>query len=228
MHTEPDVTRIVRSWLHEDEHDSADRVLAIVLAEVDTTRQRRAWWPAWRVPYMNGYAKLAIAAAAVLLVAVVGITLLPGGRGGVGGGPTASPSPSPTPSATPLSGFPNGPLAVGRHDVRLGDHPFSFDVPSAGWSGNGEYRLVKGIESAFFFYANLPTGHAQGVYADPCADEPAPAPAQTAADLAAAVASIPGTTLVSGPTDVTIGGLPAKRVEFTITADKTCGGSDGE
>ena len=42
---------------------------------------------------MNTYAKFALAAAAVLVVAVVGYNVLLG-RGGVGG-PTATPSPSP-------------------------------------------------------------------------------------------------------------------------------------
>ena len=42
---------------------------------------------------MNAYAKIAVAAAAVLIVAVVGYNLLPGGSTGVGGpAPTASPT----------------------------------------------------------------------------------------------------------------------------------------
>ena len=43
---------------------------------------------------MNTYAKLIVAAAAVLLVAVVGFQFLPV-SGGVGGQPTVAPSPSP-------------------------------------------------------------------------------------------------------------------------------------
>ena len=43
---------------------------------------------------MNTYAKLAIAAAAVVVVAVIGINLLPA-SGGIGGQPAVSPSPSP-------------------------------------------------------------------------------------------------------------------------------------
>ena len=44
---------------------------------------------------MNTYAKLIAAAAAVLVVAVVGYQFLPG-NAGVGGQPTVAPSPSPT------------------------------------------------------------------------------------------------------------------------------------
>ena len=57
--------------------------------------QRRPWWPARRSSPMNTYAKLIVAAAAVLIVAVVGYQFLPR-TGGVGGEPTISPSPSPT------------------------------------------------------------------------------------------------------------------------------------
>ena len=42
MSTDRDVTRIVRSWLHEDAYEDADRVLDLVLDQIDTTPQRRA------------------------------------------------------------------------------------------------------------------------------------------------------------------------------------------
>ena len=87
-------TRIVLSWLREDTRENAERVLLRALDEVDTTPQRRSWWPAWRSNSMNTYAKLIAAAAAVLVVAVVGYQFLPG-KGGTGGQPTIAPSPSP-------------------------------------------------------------------------------------------------------------------------------------
>ena len=97
MTTERDPgTRIVLSWLREETHENAERVLLRALDEVDTTPQRRSWWPAWRTDRMNSYAKLITAAAAVLVVAVVGYRFLPGNGGGAGGQPTIAPSPSPT------------------------------------------------------------------------------------------------------------------------------------
>jgi hypothetical protein len=65
MSVEPDLTRIVRSWLRTDEHESASRVLNDVLALLDATPQRRPMRLARRTADMNGYVKLAIAAAAV-------------------------------------------------------------------------------------------------------------------------------------------------------------------
>jgi hypothetical protein len=96
MTTEHDPrTRIVLSWLREDAHENPERFLLRALDEVDTTPQRRSWWPAWRSDSMNTYAKLIVAAAAVLVVAVVGYRFLPASDG-AGGQPTIAPSPSPS------------------------------------------------------------------------------------------------------------------------------------
>ena len=76
MSTDRDTTRIVRSWL-EGVTALPDRVLDAVLDQLPATPQRRPWWPAWRFAQMNTYAKLAIAAAAVVVLALVGYSLLP-------------------------------------------------------------------------------------------------------------------------------------------------------
>jgi hypothetical protein len=96
MSQERDVTRLVRSWIREEQHESADRILGVVLDRLDTTPQRRSWWSARRPNRMNTYAKLIAAAAAVLVVAVVGYQFLPTQSGGSGGQPTLEPSPSPS------------------------------------------------------------------------------------------------------------------------------------
>ena len=94
MTTDQDLdTRIVLSWLREETHENAERVLLRALDEVDTTPQRRSWWPAWRTSRMTTYAKLIAAAAAVLVVAAVGYQFLPR-NGGIGGQPTIAPPPS--------------------------------------------------------------------------------------------------------------------------------------
>src|SRR3954464_4434786 len=97
-----DLTRVVRSWLREDEHESADRVLGVVLDRLDTTPQRRSRWPAWRFSQMNSPVRLAIAAAAVLAVVLVGYQLLPRNAsvGGVGTPAPTQTSASPTPVPT--------------------------------------------------------------------------------------------------------------------------------
>jgi hypothetical protein len=97
--TERDVTRIVRSWLDEGVTQLPDRVLDAVLDQLPATPQRRADWLARRFPRMNTFVRIAAAAAAVILVAIVGIKLLP--LGGVGG---PGVSPTPTASETALVG----------------------------------------------------------------------------------------------------------------------------
>ena len=96
MSTDRDTTRIVRSWLRTDEHESADRVLDAVLDRIDTTPQRRStWWPARRLPEMNNTAKLALGAAAVVVAAFLGIRFLLPGQNIGGPGPTPTPTPEP-------------------------------------------------------------------------------------------------------------------------------------
>jgi hypothetical protein len=236
MPTDHDVTGIVRSWLGTDEHESAERVLNDVLLRLDSTRQRRSWWPTWKYDDMTTIPKLAIAAATVVVLAVVGINLLPavGGVGGPAVTPSPSPSPTPTSSATPgpsptpeaIVIPPGGPLAIGRHDFRLNNVPFSLGLATGDWTSNGSFGIDKGVAdtgdllpdgAGFIFWNDPPIG----VFADPCAGAKSP-PAGSSADLTAAVAAIPGTDLVSGPTDVTVGGHPAKHVVITIREDIGC------
>src|SRR4029077_3944808 len=89
MSPDRDTTRIVRSWLEEGATALPDRVLDAVLDQVPATSQRRPLWPPRRFNDMNSTLKFAIAAVAVVVVAVVGVTLLPrsGGVGGSGPGP---------------------------------------------------------------------------------------------------------------------------------------------
>ena len=52
-----------------------------IRAELPLTRQRPAWWPAWRFPEMNNMAKLGIAAAAVVVAALLGFRFAGPGDG---------------------------------------------------------------------------------------------------------------------------------------------------
>jgi hypothetical protein len=135
MTTEHDPrTRIVLSWLREDAHENAERVLLRALDEVDTTPQRRSWWPAGRSSPMNLYAKLIAAAAAVVLVVVAGSQFLPG-KGGIGGQPTIAPSPSPT--------------LLARGDFHVGDRTVELDATGAGSSVTGTVNTTDGAGNMF-------------------------------------------------------------------------------
>ena len=186
---------------------------------------------------MNNVAKLLIAAAAVVVVTLVGLNLMPAGRGPGGSGPTVSPSPSstptatPTPSPSPATVFPpSGTLAADtKLAMTLDGVPLTFSVPTSGWVGDGRCCIDNGKVgpdgtdpdgASFIFWT---TDTPVGVYADPCAHVKGVAsPDASTADLAAAVAAVPGTDLVSGPSDVTVGGYPAKHVVLRIRDDVAC------
>jgi hypothetical protein len=224
MNAEREVESIVRSWLEDGVTALPDRVLDDVLDVLPQTPQRRSW-PPRRVSDMNTFAKLAIAAAAVVVVAVVGINLLPPSSEAGGGGPAVSPSPQQLPSPSPVAALPpDGPLAIGTYPGVLGGVPISFSIQTPGLSfdhgnaiGKGEYGQSDSLE--IHFWSSSP----ENVYTDPCAHTPlSPPPSATAAGLAAAVAAIPGTDLITGPSSVDVGGRPAQHVAFTIREDIGC------
>jgi hypothetical protein len=225
MSTDRDTTRIVRSWLEEGATELPDRVLDGVLDQLATTPQRRASWLARRFPEMNNTAKLVLAAAAVLVVAFVGVRFLSPGTAGVGG-PGASATATPT--ATP------GPLGPGVQEpgtyLLVHDLNVAITVPS-GWEnvdGRGVRKETASGDSVVVvfwpFEADL-----QEVYTDPCAwsstvIEPPVGP--TVDDLANALASqsMRGDPV---PTDVTIDGYQGKLLEMTVPSDLDLGTCDG-
>jgi hypothetical protein len=230
MSAHPDISRVVRSWLREDEHESADHVLGIVLARVAVTPQRRSWWPPRRFAYMNSYARIAIAAAAVLVVVVVGYNLLPR-IGGIGGQvtpvPTNSPA-SPTASRSQIAPMfpPSGPIAAGRQSASRLGVDVSFTVPTPDWTSDGSIGLSRGTEGSptalgFIFWTETPVG----VFSDPCGNQRAPSIGADRAALAAAITSIQGVDVVSQPVETTVGGRPATSVAITVREDVGCDAS---
>jgi hypothetical protein len=159
---------------------------------------------------MSSVARLAVTATAAM-VTVVGLTLL---------------SPSSSSSATAQQ--PGSRYAVIENGVR-----FSFAVSTiAGWERftvatgkkpRGRISLNKSIvgpqgAEAIIYWTSFPHGD----YADPCADLLTPSIGRSAAALAAAVATAPGTKLVKGPSNVTLGGHPAKHVVLTVRENVGC------
>jgi len=221
MSANHDISRVVRSWIREEEHDSADRVLEVVLSRLDSTPQRRSWWPAWRSPQMNRLTALAAGAVALVVLAVVAYQFLPTSSVGP---PRPSPTPvvTPEPTETPPDIPAAGPMDPGRYFARLEGVGFTFEVP-AGWVSNGDFGIDKAVGigpdgAAFIFWIE----DADAVFTDPCERVLGPPAGPLAADLAAAIAEMPQIDLVSGPTAVTVGGQPAQHVAITIPTDIPC------
>ncbi|TAK01465.1 MAG: hypothetical protein EPO36_05395 [Chloroflexota bacterium] len=189
---------------------------------------------------MNNFARLAIAAAAVVVVAIVGYNLLPGGSGPGGPAATATPSPtlalSPPPEPTPATTFPalfsthpggGAPLAPGDWIITAVE-PLSITltIPEGWYKGLIEWAVFPFPEDApsvaIMAVANL--------YVDPCDPtkgllEEAPGPGVD--DLVAAMSAVPGID-ASAATDVTLGGFAGKSLELSrpATAEACSGGSE--
>jgi Tol biopolymer transport system component len=124
-------------------------------------------------------------------------------------------SPSPAPAGIDLQEL----------ERTVGDVTFSFSVPITGWEAFEGYWEPKDAISinksivgpqdaeAMFFWTSFPYDERT----DPCARL---LPSGT--DLAAAVATAPGTELVEGPSDVTVGGYPANHVVLSVREDLGC------
>ena len=227
MTIDRDTARIVQSWLRSDAHDSADRVLATALETCAATRQHRSWWPMRRIADMNSIAKFAVAAAAVLVVAVAGYTIVRPPSFGPGTTVASpSPSPSPSPAVTPDQDgniWRSGTFEVGRQSATMDGVPFSFAIPSDGWrSDRFKGMLETGVfPGADYAWVGFGSGSDRVNDVDPCKGVGRSVAGLTIDDLAQAYTAIPGTDAV-GPTDVTVGGRPAKLVVLTIHEDIAC------
>jgi hypothetical protein len=169
---------------------------------------------------MNNVGKVAITATAAM-VTVVGITLL---------SPSSS-SAIPRLNLTPTGSTGQHPPAA-RPVLTEAGVRFSFRVPR-GWerlstiptkkSPRGPISLNKSSEGAqdaeaIIYWTSFPDGD----HADPCARELVASIGRSAASLAAAVSTAPGTKLVKGPLNVTVGGYPAKHVVLTVRKKVGC------
>jgi hypothetical protein len=135
-------------------------------------------------------------------------------------GPTLLPASSEqTPNVGPIA----GPSTRVSRTVR--DISFSLSVPISGWEMKGSLYISKSTvgpqdAEAVIFWTSFP----DGTEAYPCAHMLVRGPnvGPTAADLAAVVSTARGTELVSGPSDVTVGGRAAKHVVLTVREDVGC------
>ncbi len=100
-HPDPLFDERLADWLEEDPDHAPRETVATVLAAFPSIPQRRALRAPWRFPRMNRFALAGVAIAAVAVIAVGGLMLLPRGSADTGTPPVATPSPVPTPVPTP-------------------------------------------------------------------------------------------------------------------------------
>lgn len=199
MSADRDADRIVRSWLREDGHERADRVLGEVLASVTTIPQRRSSWPARRFSTMNNLARLAAGLAAVSVIVVAGAAVLP--NLGLVGRPTGTPSPTPSPSATSHVG---SILEAGTYTTADFRPSITYTVP-AGWTLISDGATEFAIAPAAFPNSTLT------ICRDPIPGDrdayPVPSVGPDAEALSSWFAGRPEVGVMSGPTPWSLGGL---------------------
>lgn len=227
MNTEPDVTPLVRSWLRAEPDVSAKPILDDVLAMLDTNTQGPSRPQLSRVVDPRSPTALLLAAAAVVVVALVGITLRPWSSIGTG-------SPSPTaPSATPYETssppqtpeppildpeIPSGPYVISNPQVR------AIVTMPAGWRRGGEAAVYQ-FEPTESYLASLNLGLETTEIGTVVSDVCAPEESVELAPVGPSVADLVGSLSAqvggerTGPTEVIVGGHPASRFVIRITPD---------
>jgi len=248
MTREPDVIGLLEDYL--DEYEGAtplpDATRDAVRARIPSTSQRPAWWPGWRFPDMNTMTRYALGAAAAVLVAIVGFTVLNGGGGNIGSAdPTDTPDPIPShaPSESPAAALPalGDGLTAGSYYIDVSPHGYdpngdivegiadyrvSFDLPG-GWDGLGWAATKQASRSTSL---SLETPH--NLFDVPCESNAGSSRLKDHPDMhdpagfTAKLAELwqgGGNSLASEPTEATIAGHAASYVEVVTPDDISFG-----
>jgi hypothetical protein len=197
---------------HEGSTPLPEVVRAAIRAELPSTHQRPAWWPAPAFPVMSSFAKVGVAVAAVAVAALVGFNYFIAPNVG---DPDPTPSPSPA-AAQPLPTSPSN-LEPGRYAIdasHLTQVPVTFTVP-AGWWVNSDGFVLKqpaDVESNVVFS----TWTVTHIYGDVCRWRGTLVDVGTsAAEMADALEAQSGRE-TSRPIAVTIGGRAGQQVTSSV------------
>jgi hypothetical protein len=249
-----DTELLLDVWMRDGPTIAPDRVLDVVVDRIERQGQRPAWRLDWRRYTMNPTIKLAAAALAVVIVALVGYNLLPASSTGVGSPtPTTSPAPTASPSVRPSAaatfdvnggcGLPSstcqGSLTAGTHTSRAMHPALTYTVP-AGWFNKfdepGGYGLLPentanmaSLNSGGFGVTTVEVQRDLVVARADCVEgETEPGVGTTASAMVQALAARPGLATTE-PAPITVGGLTGFTIDITIAPDwtKPCPYSEG-
>ncbi len=212
---DPDV--LIREFLGEGQTELPDRAFETVRHEIHRTRQRAVIGP-WRTPSMNTLLKMALAAAAVVVIVVAGINLTPRDEGRIGRPNPASPTPLASASPVPGRALQDSPMRVSGTEADGTPLNLTVDLPP-GWLNGGiyaEHELAPPSGIAFFLSV------VDNTMSDPCASVgQSPKVGSTAGDLATALGEIAGTSATQ-PVKTTVAGYEATYVEVRLPATLPC------
>jgi len=222
-----DPDQLIQALVEEGVDELPDPVYDAVRDRIEQTRQRAVIGP-WRTSDMNRYLKIGLAAAAVVVIAVVGFQFLGnsnlGNSNSGGPGATETMQPTATPAVTPEPSA-AGALPLGPHtlcEIGFCDVGMSITIGAADWYGEGGGRLLIKNDNS-----DPPDGAAMivftgplYVYGDACqwSTTQAETPATTVDELVAALAAqMPRDA--SEPMDITVDGYSGKAITLHVPDD---------
>ena len=233
MSAHRDLDRMIQSFLAEGPMELPDPSYDEVRDRMEQKRQQAFIGP-WRTPDVNRYLKIGLAAAAVVVIAVVGFQFLGNSNTGSPGATetprqTATPAASTEPSASADGSLPVGSSHVLWDRTQGGATPelgikIVVTIPAAGWFGDAGEGVLKKNDNAdapdgagltvFARTNNLLVGLGDVyVYGDPChwASTKPDTPVTTVDEAIAALSGQPSRD-ASTQLDVTYDGYAGKRI----------------
>jgi hypothetical protein len=227
-----DPDAILAAWLEEGPTALPEPTRrAIAVATRTTDPSRRPFWMPHRRPMMNTYARLAVAAVAIVIAVGGAAYFLTPAGGKIGGPPTASPSFVPSPSARPsatstATAAPTPTILAQQGSVFPGRYVTAFQ-PSLTITIDREvqHRCAPGFQCQGSINVNQaawldlefgqPKIEMMINRVDKVNDPAHPGSLiDPPADLAAWIASRPGVTITNPPKAVTVGGLGGTQVDL--------------
>lgn len=218
--TDRSFDQLLDAWMDLGPNAAPARVVEAVRLEAHSTRQTAGLrgWPPRRFPEMNKALVYGVAAAAVVIVAILGVSLLaPAGLSVGRPAETPTPTPAPSPMALPA---PRTALEAGTYAI---DEVFpfrvTFEVPD-GWSscrpGDDEFGACAFASDPDATMA-IAFMTVDNVVADPCDRQDAqldPPVGPSVDDLVTAISNLQGFDATDA-TDVTVDGFSGKQFELT-------------
>lgn len=235
-----DLDRLIRTYLVEDQAtgqpEVPEHVYAAIRDGIEQTPQR-AVIGSWRYALMNNnIVRVGLAAAAVVVIAIIAINLLPGSPA-----PGAQPSPSASsseaaPSIAPstAAGLPVGSsfaLSDGQGDQGFNNVRMTVTIPAPGWTGEPGGGILLKDDSAdppdgagMIVWAGVDQLY---VYGDPChwSTTKPETPSTTVDELVTALAA-QASRDASAAVDITLDGYTGKSVTLHVPDDANFGSCD--
>jgi hypothetical protein len=210
-----DFDQLLTAWMDLGPTAAPDRVADAARLEVRSTRQTaiRMWWPPRRFPTMNGTVRMALAAVAVVVAAVLGYlyVIAPNIGTPTVGLPTTTPSPSSGAATAASFEDQEGLLEAGTYVIRAVEPlEITITVPPR-WKRQGLPTTVWSRGSD----AHLGFGTVERVYADPCSPgDEMRSVGPSVDDLIHALETTAAFLSITPPAELTVDGRPAKQVEI--------------